>query len=285
MTPYQIFLKVAEIGNITRTAEILNYTQSGVSRTISALEQELGFPLFVRNKKGVTLTPRGQAVLSDIEKICSAEEQLHRKAASLTHRISGTLTIGVFTSVSVFILPDLVRSFKEMYPQVEFQFRFGSYQDILRWITNQEIDCGFITEEAAGNLKFHTLMQDRMMLITGKNTFTEEKSGITLPEICAAQLPFILPSEGLDADVDSIIQRMDPLPEIPYRLDDDISLMSLVSAGFGVSVMGEMMIQTSTLALTAIPLEPALYRSIGIATLSEEYVTPVAKEFIRYAEM
>ena len=56
MGKYQVFLRVAACGGFTRAAEELHFTQSGVSHTIATLESELGVPLFVRNRSGVTLT-------------------------------------------------------------------------------------------------------------------------------------------------------------------------------------------------------------------------------------
>ena len=53
LSKYEIFLKTAEIGNITRTAEVLHYTQAGISHAIAALEKETGFPLFIRGSSGV----------------------------------------------------------------------------------------------------------------------------------------------------------------------------------------------------------------------------------------
>lgn len=60
---YEIFLKTAEIGNITKTAEILHYTQAGISHAIAALEKETGFSLLARSASGVTLTENGKRLL------------------------------------------------------------------------------------------------------------------------------------------------------------------------------------------------------------------------------
>ena len=68
MDNYEIFLKVAETGNITRAAQILNYTQSGVSHAIAALEKETGFPVFVRSKTGVALTENAKEILRTIKR-------------------------------------------------------------------------------------------------------------------------------------------------------------------------------------------------------------------------
>ena len=59
----EAFLAAAELGSLTATAELLGYTQSGVTRMIGTLEEELGFPLFLRSKKGVQLTENGKLML------------------------------------------------------------------------------------------------------------------------------------------------------------------------------------------------------------------------------
>lgn len=64
---YEIFLKVAEIGNITKTANILHYTQAGVSHAIAALEKEAGVPLLFRSANGVSLTENGKRLLAPIQ--------------------------------------------------------------------------------------------------------------------------------------------------------------------------------------------------------------------------
>ena len=70
VTKYQVFLAVVGCGGFTRAAEELHFTQSGVSHTIAALENELGVPLFARNRGGVTLTADGRALLPYIQTLC-----------------------------------------------------------------------------------------------------------------------------------------------------------------------------------------------------------------------
>ena len=72
----EAFLAAAELGSLTAAAELLGYTQSGVTRMIGTLEEELGFPLFLRSKKGVQLTENGKLMLPLLREIVRA----HRNA-------------------------------------------------------------------------------------------------------------------------------------------------------------------------------------------------------------
>ena len=73
---YQTFLKAAELGNLTKTAELLGYTQPAVSRMISELEKEWGITLFTRSRTGVCLTSDGEYLLPHIRMVCNAQSNL-----------------------------------------------------------------------------------------------------------------------------------------------------------------------------------------------------------------
>ena len=74
------FLTAAESGSFTKAAEILSYSPSGVSQLVTALEKELGFSLFVRQKKGVSLTPSGERILPAVREFLYHEECIRQLA-------------------------------------------------------------------------------------------------------------------------------------------------------------------------------------------------------------
>ena len=82
----EAFLAAAELGSLTATAELLGYTQSGVTRMIGTLEEELGFPLFLRSKKGVQLTENGKLMLPLLREVVRA----HHNAEQLSAEIGGS---------------------------------------------------------------------------------------------------------------------------------------------------------------------------------------------------
>ena len=93
VTKYQVFLTVAACGGFTRAAEELHFTQSGVSHTVAALESELGVPLFVRNRSGVTLTADGRALLPYIQTLWDDARRLEQKAADLRGLDTGLVVV------------------------------------------------------------------------------------------------------------------------------------------------------------------------------------------------
>ena len=77
VSKYQMFLKTVECGSFSRAAEELNFTQSGVSHAVQALEDELGITLLSRNRGGVVLTADGRALLPRVEALCAAHHAPH----------------------------------------------------------------------------------------------------------------------------------------------------------------------------------------------------------------
>ena len=113
VSKYQMFLKTVECGSFSRAAEELNFTQSGVSHAVQALEDELGITLLSRNRGGVVLTADGRAVLPKIEKLCTAHHALMQTVEGLKDMDSGLVKIGTFSSVSAQWLPRILKGFEQ----------------------------------------------------------------------------------------------------------------------------------------------------------------------------
>lgn len=126
LNKYAIFCKAAETGSLTRTAEILSYTQSGVSHAIAAMEKEAGCQLFLRKKTGVSLTENGKQMLPYIQSIADSQKKLSEYIYTLHHQVSGTIRIGLFTSISVLFMPQMIHSFHQKCPGIKFVMRFGT---------------------------------------------------------------------------------------------------------------------------------------------------------------
>ena len=88
---YEIFLKTAQLGNITMAAEALNYTQSGVSHAIAAMEREAGCTLFHRSKSGVRLTESGKKLLPLVQELVNKQHVLDQAMDAMSNRMAGSV--------------------------------------------------------------------------------------------------------------------------------------------------------------------------------------------------
>lgn len=278
---YEIFIKTVELGSITKAALAMSYTQSGVSHAIAALEQEVGFSLLIRNKRGVELTARGEQIFGEIQALVNQQRRFTQTIAAVNHAIAGTIRVGTFASVSAHWLPTLIQKFQARHPQTKFELLDGSYDEIKLWIDEGRIDCGFLTEPNIGTLNFHPLIKDHMRVLMPANHPLREKASISFSDIRSEA--FLLQAKGCS---DEAVFRMpnlgkEPIP-VPYVLNSDIAIMSMVEKGFGISILSELVLQGHPFNICIKPLEEPCYRVLGIAFPQMKDVSPVTKAFLEF---
>ncbi|ARW23063.1 HTH-type transcriptional regulator HdfR [Levilactobacillus brevis] len=102
---YRVFQAIVQEQTFYRAAQTLNVTPSAISHSVNQLEKELGFPLFIRNRTGVELTPDGQSILPLIQGVINAEDRLQQAAANINGLNAGSVRLGAFSSVCITWLP------------------------------------------------------------------------------------------------------------------------------------------------------------------------------------
>jgi DNA-binding transcriptional LysR family regulator len=135
---------LAETLNFRRAAERLHMAQPALSVSIRRLEEELNTQLLVRDRRGVRLTPPGEAVLAHARRIVFHTDQLKRDAASASGGTSGRLRIAFVGSAAYSLFPRVLPAFRERYPQVELDLREGTTTQMLRQVERGEIDLALV---------------------------------------------------------------------------------------------------------------------------------------------
>lgn len=145
------FVSLAETLNFSTTAEKLNLTQPAVSHNIKSLENELGIILFVRNKRTVNLTLAGNSFYEDMEGLLFRLDQSIKKAKRLSEKYESTLVIGYTETVfEKQVLPDIIRRFKERYPQIQIQLKKSNLTREKEDLLNQKFDIIFTSQDNLG---------------------------------------------------------------------------------------------------------------------------------------
>jgi len=279
---YEIFLKVAELGNITLAADALNYTQSGVSHAIAAMEREAGCTLFHRSKTGVTLTENGKALLPLVQELVNKQHSLDQAMDALSNRVAGTLRVGSFTSFTATWMALLMQDFTKQFPEVNIELTNGTYRDIENGITDGRLDCGFLSGIENDPLDFTPLFDDPMLVITAPGHALARKKSLPLQDL--KKYPLISQFQGADHDVQQIFRTAKLRPKTKFILDDDISVMGMVAQDEGIALIPEMMLQTASFDLVSIPLDPPQRRTIGLATLPIKETTLLVRTFIAFCK-
>ena len=106
------FLAAAETGSFSKAAEALSYTPSGVNQLVTALEKELGFPVFRRNTKGVTLTENGELLLPTVREFLRKEDRIFELSAEMNGLLIGSVTIAAYSSIATHWLPAVISALR-----------------------------------------------------------------------------------------------------------------------------------------------------------------------------
>lgn len=140
-------LTAIDLGNLTRAAEQLGYTQSGLSYVIKALEAELGFPLLVRSRAGVRPTDECQRILPLLRELDRKSRQLEQEAADIRGLAVGNVFIATFPSISRFWLPQILRDFAQLYPGITVSIRESGQEEQDEWLREGAIDLAKLADE------------------------------------------------------------------------------------------------------------------------------------------
>lgn len=211
MSKYKVILTVCEAKNISRAAELLNYTQSAVSQTIRKFEKDLGVRLFRRSKRGMELLPGTEEIAASLRIICQEEARIARIAEGLNHLEKGYIRIGTIQSISYHWLPDILKTFSERYPGIRFELTVDGFSGLKEKIQSGQLDCIFVSQYSVPNLPFIPLGTDELMLVLPAGHPLSEKISVSLEDI--QEENFILSSDGLDYETGKYLKATTFLPK------------------------------------------------------------------------
>lgn len=279
----EALITAAEHGSLSRAARILGYTQPGISRMIHSLEEELGFPLLIRTKKGVELTPNGKTVLPYLEETVRAAQLTHETSASILGLLSGTLTIGCYYSVSSMILPPLLKRFGTDYPRVRIILREGTNAELAEALENRTIDFSLAAPTPESLECDHIpILEDELVVwlppshpLAGKTAFPLE---------ALTSYPFIITQPGQDTDIDRLLSKYHIHPDFHFATKDAYSTYRMVEAGLGISFNQSLFARGWKGNVVTLPFDPPQVIHLDISIPSLKEASPAAKKFIQYVE-
>ncbi|KQN96287.1 LysR family transcriptional regulator [Paenibacillus sp. Leaf72] len=279
---YEIFVQVARLGSLTKAAETLGFTQSGVSHAINSLESEIGFRLLQRSRAGIQLTAEGERLLQPMREVLQANVRLQEEIAAIRGLEAGTIRIGTFTSVSVHWLPRMMKAFLNDYPQIEFKLMEGDYQEVEEWLEEGQIDCGFFSLPTSDKLEVFPLKEDRMLCILPQDHPMCGAAFFPLARL--AEEPFIIPKAGSDHDVRRVLKKAAITPNVRFEAGDDAAIIAMVEQGLGISILPELVIEGRKHHVHVMELEEPSFRSLGIAVHSMKFCSPATRRFLAHVQ-
>lgn len=180
----ETFIKVAELGSITKAADELSYVQSTVTTQIKQLEKELGYPLFDRIGKKISLTALGEQMLHYAYEMVNVAQKAKTVPLNDTD-VKGLLRVGVSESLLIGVFLNILPQFKARYKNVDLKINSGHTTDLLDALKQNKLDIVFIAKPKSSdeNLTCHYIRKENLIFIAGKNHPLAGKKQISITEL------------------------------------------------------------------------------------------------------
>lgn len=279
---YMAFIKTVEYGSFTKAGELLNYSQSGISRMINDLEKEWNITLLERNRSGVKLTSDGSRLLPYAQSLCDEYQKLQMQVDDLHGVQSGIIRIGTFSSVATHWLPNIIKAFQKDYPGIDYELLLGDYTEIEEWIAEGRVDCGFLRLPTNPDFEIIYLEQDKLLAILPENHPLTKYDKVPIADLCNE--PFMLLEKGVKAEVSEVFERNGLTPRVHFTTWDDYAVMSMVESGLGISILPQLILKRIPYKIVAKELDVPAYRDIALALRSKKTASLAVRRFLEYLD-
>ncbi len=285
----QVFHTVARLLSFTKAADTLHMTQPAVTFQVRQLEEHFNTRLFDRTHNKISLTEAGSRVFEYADRIFELYGEMENSVREMTGEISGAVTIGASTTVAEYMLPALLGSFKDKYPDVDIHLKVANSEGIVSMVENNAIDLGVVESPVNNkNLVVEVCRHDALVVIVPPNHPLAANRSISFDEL--VQYPFICREEGsgtreVIAEYLCGLNACDKDLTIAMELGSPEAIKGAVEAGMGLSIVSGATIQKELKlgTLVAVALEPPLERPYSFVHQKQKFRLRVMEELLEFA--
>lgn len=229
----------------------------------------------------MTLTDNGERVLPAVRALLLEEGRLFQAAADIGGLVVGSVTIATYPSVAAHWLPEVIRGFWEVYPNIEIRLMEGVRQNLTEWLEEKRADVGFLSYIEPMPYDWVPLAEDRVMAVLPQNHPLAECA--TFPLQRCGEEPLILPAQGRDEDIVALFKKEGIKPDVRFSTLEYNGTMAMVRAGLGITITNELITREWHHGVAVLPLDPPRQITLGMALPSLNNAAPAVKRFVRFA--
>ena len=284
----EIFLTVAELLHFGRASQVCNLSPSALTRTIQRMEEKLEQPLFLRDNRTVTLSPAGER-LKTYARLCLQEWQSFRSSIRNEQAVAGTLSIYASITAVYSLLPELLESYRDRYPDVQLELRTGAAEQAVTQVQKGEIDLAVaaLPDRQRSTIEFLPIVTIPLVFIAPRQTGATE-----LPykgrRLDLSRVPLVLPQTGLSRRrLDQWLKEHRITPNITSEVSGNEAIIAMVRLGCGVGIVPQLVLERSPFRDDVVILEnaPRLHPyEVGLCTSRRNLQRLSVRAFWQLAE-
>jgi LysR family hydrogen peroxide-inducible transcriptional activator len=274
------FCAIVDSGSFSRAAQHCHVSQPSLSQQILKLEDELGARLFDRLGRTIRLTALGQALLPRARAVLRELEAARGDVDEQKTSVSGTLAVGVIPTVAPYLLPPRLSVFSRKFTQAQLTIVEEITPVLLERLRAATIDLAILALPLRGH-EFETfpIVTERLFAALPKNHRLARRDSISLRDLRSE--PFLLLRDGHCFRENAIAAcgRARLHPQIVFESGQFSSLVGMVGAGMGVSIVPEMAIDKKSPCTYVRLADDQAVRTIGVAVLRGRFLNRACRAF------
>jgi DNA-binding transcriptional LysR family regulator len=256
------FVTVVEQGGFTAASRRLGLSQPAVSRAVATLEKELGLPLLVRGRDGLTLTEAGSLALAHAREAVRHLTLMSTELAALAGEVTGTLSLASLPSVTGTLVAPHLRTFAQRHPAVTIRLLEGSEQEVRDWLDQGAAEAGVVSLPIKG-LAVAVLGDQDMVAAVPSGSRLADWDEVSYAEL--AKEPFIRSTGGCSEVYMPAAQRAGVEFDVAFEAREMSAVLEIVRAGLGVSIVPSAGLPDLPDDVVVRPLVPKTLRRLGVA--------------------
>ena len=275
------FVNLAESLHFGRAAEASNVSPSALSRGIRRLEEELGADLFERNNRSVSLTHAGELFLAWARDNLGGWDTIRNSLMAESAELHGEVSIYCSVTASYSFLFDILARVRQKHPRIEIKLHTGDPEDAIHRVLSGSEDIAIAARPRRlhAGLAFNLIDVSPLVFIASKDNPIPARPGPRHWADC----PMILSERGLARQrVDRWFRKIDVKPRIYAQVAGNEAIVSMVSLGFGVGVVPQIVLDNSPLAerVKMVDVRPGLSPyEVGLVTQEKNLASPLISAF------
>jgi LysR family nitrogen assimilation transcriptional regulator len=280
---------VAEVGSVTRAAQLLHVVQPAVTRQIRTLEQELGVTLFERSRQGMRPTEAGEIMVERARRALNELERARTEVQPTPGVVTGLVSVGLLESAVDLLAEPLVTAIARERPGIELRLVTAYSGHLQQWLDAGDLDLTLLYNLASGpSLSARPLVRERLWAVAPAADGLRADRPVPFVEVAARRLVMPASGHGLRSLIDAAAAEAGVAMDVVVQTNSMRMQKRFVLAGHGWTILPGVGIaeDVATGTLSAAPLrDPDVFRSMVLATPRSGRTPPavdvVARELVR----
>ncbi|MGW6456494.1 LysR family transcriptional regulator [Streptomyces sp. NPDC055078] len=261
---------VAEVGSVTRAAELLHLVQPAVTRQIRTLEDEIGVPLFERTRQGMRPTEAGAIMVDRARRALAELERARAEVQPTPGAVTGIVTVGLLESTADLLAEPLVTAVRHDHPGVELRLMTAYSGHLQQWLDDGDLDLTLLYNlDSTPSLHARPLVRERLWAVAPPEAGLRADQPVVFARVAAHPIVMPAPGHALRAVIEAAAARAGAELQVAVQTNSMRVQKRLALAGHGWTILpgGGIAEDVAQGRLSAAPLcEPDVWRSIVLGT-------------------